>query len=255
LLGDELALSPDIGLFEKLYITVFGVPINGLRIRLRRILPVIEGSPRNILDAGCGRAVFSFQLARKFPDATVIGVDMDTEQLAVNRRIAERAGLSNVVFSNMDVACLEYVEKFDLVLSVDNLEHIEDDDKALAHLSAAIKNGGRLILHVPGYERRWFFFNFRRNFEVPGHFRPGYRLVEICRKVERTGLLIRDAYHTYGWLETVSNNFSYLITRAEAKNKMMYAVIFPLLNLLAWLGRKSRPDKGAGILIVAEKSN
>jgi hypothetical protein len=138
---------------------------------------------------------------------------------------------------------------------VDNLEHIEDDDLALGQLAGALVRGGRLVLHVPGFERRWLFFTFRRNFDVPGHFRPGYRLEEICHKIEMLGLTIRDSYYTYGWLETVSNNFSYLITQAEAKNKMVYAVIFPLLNLMAWLGRKSHPEKGAGILIIAEKSN
>jgi len=255
LIGDELALKPDISSIERIYIKLFGIPINGLRIRLRRILPVITGGPRSILDAGCGRAIFSFQLARKFPRATLTGIDTDAEQLAVNRQIAERAGLSNVVFSSMDVEDLKYSQEFDLVLSIDNLEHIKDDDKALAHLARAIKKGGRLILHVPGSERRWFFFRFQKNFDVPGHFRPGYRIEEICRKVEKSGLSVCDAYYTYGWLETVSNNISYLVTRAEAKNKAVYAVIFPMLNLMAWLGRKSRPEKGAGILIIAEKSN
>lgn len=253
MIGDELAYNPDIGLFEKIYIKIFGVPINGLRIRLRHILPVITGSHNKILDAGCGRAVFSFQLAKMFPGATVIGVDTDEKQLSVNRSIADRARLSNVIFKQMDVASLAYHEEFDLILSVDNLEHIEDDGKALKYIAYALKKKGRLILHVPGRERRWFFFTFQENFDVPGHCRPGYSLDEINEKVNSAGMEVLSSRYTYGFLENLTNNISYLITGAEAKNRLLYALVFPFLNMISWFGKNSVPQKGAGILIVAQK--
>lgn len=253
MIGNELAYTPDIGLFEKIYIKIFGVPINGLRIRLRHILPVITGNYKKILDAGCGRAVFSFQLAKKFPEATVIGVDTDEEQLAVNRCIAQQAGLANVIFKPMDVASLDYHEEFDLILSVDNLEHIEDDRKALQDMVGALKKHGRLVLHVPGRERRWFFFTFQKNFDVPGHCRPGYSLNEINEKVKSVGMEVLSSRYTYGFLENLTNNISYLITGAEAKNRVLYALAFPFLNLISWFGKNSIPQKGAGILLVAEK--
>ncbi len=251
--GSELAHTPGLGFFEKSYIRVFGAPINGLRIRIRRILPVIDGYPSKILDAGCGRGVFSMLLAQKFPDAEIHGVDLDNEQLTVNREISKTAKLHNVHYACQDVALLPYKEEFDIVLSVDNIEHIEDDQKALNCLAESLKSGGTLYLHVPAYERRWVFFAFRTNFDVPGHFRPGYRLEDISEKINKTGLRIVKAYHTYGWLENISNNISYFITRAEAKNKMIYAILFPLLNFMAWMGRNSKPAKGAGVMIIAEK--
>lgn len=253
LIGSELAFDPNAGIFERIYVRLAGVPINGLRIRLRRILPKVTRRPVSVLDAGCGRGVFVYRIARRFPDASVMGVDVDDEQLEVDRLIAEKANLRNVTFERADVSQLQFKESFDLVLSVDNLEHIQDDMRALKGLAESLKVGGRLVLHVPAYERRWFFFRFRDNFDVPGHFRPGYRLDEITGKVKEVGLHIEEAFHTYGWLETISNNISYLITGAEGKNRILYAVIFPFLNVIAWFGRNSRPKKGAGILVIAEK--
>lgn len=254
MIGHELALNPSVSRLEKLYIRVFGVPISGLRIRLRRILPKLNGyKPAKVLDAGCGRGIFTYQLARKFPSASVVGVDIDKQLLKMNALVAASAGLSNIVFHSHDVASLPFDREFDLVISVDNLEHLEDDDAGINSLARAVKPHGILILHVPGYERRWMFFRFRTNFDVPGHFRPGYRLEEITAKVRTAGFCIKEAYYTYGWLETVTNNFSYLVTRAEAKNKAIYAILFPVLNGLAWLGRNARPKKGAGVLIVATK--
>ncbi|MBN1227916.1 MAG: class I SAM-dependent methyltransferase [Deltaproteobacteria bacterium] len=253
MIGSELALDPNASILEMIYIRLAGVPINGLRIRLRRILPKLTEGPGKVLDAGCGRGVFVYQVAKKFPDASVMGVDVDDEQLEVNRLIAERAGLRNVTFEHADVSQLPFKEDFDLVLSVDNLEHIQDDMSALKHLAESLKVGGRLVLHVPGYERRWFFFTFRNNFDVPGHFRPGYRLDELTDKVRGVDLHITEAFYTFGWLETISNNISYLITAAEGKNRLLYALVFPFLNMVGWFGKNSRPKKGAGILIIAEK--
>lgn len=253
MIGDELCLSPEIGVLEKLYIKLFGVPINGLRIRLRRIMPETDGDFAHVLDAGCGLAVFSYQLAKKFPDAHIKAVDLNREQLEINSFIAEKAGYENLTFEVMDVANLEFEKQFDLVLSVDNLEHIEDDQLAVQQLGNALNNGGRLVLHVPGKERRWPLLTFRENFEVPGHFRPGYTLEEIVRKVELAGLDVVKVNYTYGFIENLTNNISYYITGAAAKNKMVYGLIFPWLNLVSWFGRNSSPEKGAGILLVARK--
>jgi len=254
MIGSELAYTPGIGLFEKLYIRLLGVPISGLRIRLRRVLPSCSGAPESILDAGCGRGAFSYQLARRFPHARVVGVDIDEERLPINTAIATRAGLRNLCFQAADVAALPFREEFDMVLSVDNLEHLEDDQAGLQSLCRALKPGGRLVLHVPGYERRWPLFAFATNFDVPGHFRPGYWLPELRERIEALGLTVQTAHYTFGWLETVTNNMSYWVTRAEAKNKLVYAPLFPLLNVLAWFGRNSKPARGAGVLIVAVKA-
>ena len=74
------------------------------------------------------------------------GVDTDVEQLAVNRHIVERVGLSNVGFPYMDVSFLKYNQEVDLVLCVDNLEYVEDNDKVCSLLTGAIKKVGRLLL-------------------------------------------------------------------------------------------------------------
>jgi len=218
--GRILKNTPGINHFEKLYISIFGAPISGLRIRLRRILPYIKSLEGSILDAGCGRGVFSFETA---------------------------------FFKEGDIENLSFHEEFDSVLSVDNLEHLQNDTAGILALYKALKPGGKLILHVPGYERIWFFREFTTNFDVPGHFRPGYHKELISEKIESCGFLIEHSQYTYGWYETVSNNISYFITKAEAKNKAIYALIFPVINLMSWMGRNASPANGAGVLLIAIK--
>lgn len=253
LIGRTLAHNPGLSLFGKLYISIFGVPISGLRNRVRRVLPFIKDGHNRILDAGCGTGVFSYEMARRLPESEVLGVDLNDEAIAVNNEIAKRAGIDNCRFERADILDLIYEDEFDLVLSIDNLEHIADDELACRNIWRALKPGGRLILHVPGLYRRWLFFGKRVNFDVPSHVRPGYLREEIVDKLIKTGFQILDSHYTYGYLETVTNNISYLVTGAEMKHEVLYAFLFPFLLAVSWFGQFSKPKWGAGVLVIAKR--
>jgi SAM-dependent methyltransferase len=251
--GCELSLDSSRSRFERMYARVLGAPANGLRIRLRRVLPATGGSFRDILDAGCGQGVFSFEIAKRHPEAQVVGIDMDPTLVERANAIARRAGLTNCRFEVGDVTKLNYQAAFDLVVSVDNLEHVEDDVTALRGLMRALRPGGRAVVHVPGYERRWLVFGRRVNFDVPGHVRPGYHTNELIERLDGAGFDLASCQSTYGILETFTNNVSYLITGADQKRKGPYALVFPVLLALSWFGRSSRPAWGAGVLAVAQR--
>jgi len=251
--GAELALDPGLSWAERAYIRCLGVPINGLRIRLRRVLPATRGSYRRILDAGCGPGVFTMELAKRHPAAVVVGIDIDPGSVARAAEIARRAGIRNCRFQVGDVTALQFRDEFDLVVSVDNLEHIHDDVGALVNLCQALRSGGRLVLHTPNYYRRWLLLGRRVNFAVPGHARPGYHAEELQRKLSQAGFAGVETRATYGILETFTNNISYLITKAERRNKGVYALVVPLLLGVSYLGKFSQPRWGAGLLATASR--
>jgi SAM-dependent methyltransferase len=141
-----------------------------------------------------------------------------------------------------------------LIVSVDNLEHIVNDVFVLENFHASLKPGGTLVVHVPHYYRRWPVFRLTRNFNVPGHVRTGYHLPELTERVRRAGFHVQRSGFSYGWLENLMNNLSYTITGARERNRMLYAVLFPLLNLIAWFGQWGWPRIGAGVWLIAEKT-
>ena len=251
--GRELSFDPRRSRFERLYAKALGAPANGLRIRLRRVLPATQGSYRTILDAGCGAGVFSYELAKRHPEASVLGIDSDSDLIARANEIAGRAGLTNCSFLEGDVTRLGFDEAFDLALSIDNLEHVGDDVEAMRTLLHALRPGGRLVVHVPGYERRWILVGRRVNFDVPGHVRPGYRVEDLVAKLQDAGFEVSTHSYTYGLLETFTNNISYLVTRADQRNRLAYAAVFPGLLALSYLGQYSQPRWGAGVLAVARR--
>lgn len=255
-IGRELAYHPDYSLMQRVYIRLLGVPIVGLRIRARNIFSLIPGnrSYRDILDAGSGPGVFSFQLARCFPQANVLGIDLIGSMVRSAEYIRRKAGIPNVRFQVADIAGMRGECQFGLAVCVDILEHIEDDDAALQALYRVLRNGGVLVLHVPTLYRRYPVWKKSLNFDVETHVRTGYELQDILQKVERAGFSILENGYTYGFLETLANNASYMITHARMHNKYLYSMAFPFLNTLSWFGARARPKElGAGIYVVAER--
>ena len=251
--GCELSLDPDLGSFQRAYVRTLGAPANGLRIRLRRVLPETKGSYPNILDAGCGGGVFSMELAKLHTDSRVLGIDIEQDLVDRANLIASRAGIPNVTFEVGDVTQLEYRERFDLVVSVDNLEHIEDDVTAMRALFQTLRPGGSLVVHVPARYRRWPVVARKVNFDVPGHMRPGYEPEELESKLLRAGFDVGGTRYTYGLLENLTNNVSYKISGAKQENKGVYAAAFPFLLALSYPGQFFRPRWGAGILARARR--
>jgi len=258
LLGKEQIYNPGYSKLEKVYIFLFGMPIIGLRIRGRNVFELIPSSRnyKNILDAGSGTGVFSFELGRRFPYARVLGIDLLEDAIDVCRKIADRAKAANVEFLQGDIESLQEKNIFDLILCVDILEHVEDDLGALKTLFDAAAPGGILVLHVPALHRRYPVWKKSMNFDVETHVRTGYRIEEIQEKVRQADFLIHESGFAYGFWETLSNNISYMITRARMQNKILYSFAFPFLYLISWFGPRARPKElGAGIFIVAEKND
>lgn len=100
-----------------------------------------------ILDVGCGAGETLSQLGSL---GKPFGVDISEEAVVY----ARRRGCSKV--SQVDGIELPYHdEKFDLVLSLDVLEHIEDEKRSLSEYQRVLKTGGRLFLTVPAYRWLW----------------------------------------------------------------------------------------------------
>jgi SAM-dependent methyltransferase len=252
--GIDLIHHPELSEAEKAYVALFGAPISGLRNRARRILPLFRGRRfESVLDVGCGTGILTLELAKRHPEAVVLGIDILEQEVKSSNIMAERAGIRNCSFKVRDINIAGYDAEFDAALCVDNLEHIRDDVGTVRNICRALKPGGFAVFHVPGYYRRWFLFGKAVNFDVPTHVRPGYTLEQIVSVIGSGGLMVEEAFYTYGYLETVTNNISYKITGARKRNKHIYAFIFPFLLFISWLGHWSKPKWGAGVAVVARK--
>ncbi len=133
-------------------------------------------SVRRLLSIGSGAALTELYLAATHPDLAVTISDVDADNLGRARRRARGLGLANVRVEHLDLLDPRSatVEPADLVVGIEVLEHIEDDRRAAARISALSRSHVyQLVPHCTEAEladpevrdRAW-----RRH----QHHRPGY---------------------------------------------------------------------------------
>ncbi|UAK24915.1 bifunctional 2-polyprenyl-6-hydroxyphenol methylase/3-demethylubiquinol 3-O-methyltransferase UbiG [Sphingomonas nostoxanthinifaciens] len=100
---------------------------------------------RRALDVGCGAGLLSEPLARL--GAAVTGLDAAPENVAVARAHAAGQGLA-IDYRAGDLAQVAG-ERFDLVVSMEVIEHVADPAAFVAGLAGALADDGLLILSTP----------------------------------------------------------------------------------------------------------
>jgi 2-polyprenyl-6-hydroxyphenyl methylase/3-demethylubiquinone-9 3-methyltransferase len=100
---------------------------------------------KRALDVGCGAGLLCEPLARL--GASVTGVDAAAENIAAARAHAAGSDLT-IEYRHGDVAELAPTG-FDLVASVEVIEHVADKAAFVAALAAALASGGLMILSTP----------------------------------------------------------------------------------------------------------
>ena len=117
--------------------TVLARAIAGLRL---------PPSPR-ILDAGCGSGRNMVELARQ---GTVTGVELSSTSVSLAR---DRGAGEVIEGSVLEMPFAD--DSFDLAVSLDVIEHLEDDLGALRELRRVVAPGGSLLVTVPAYQWLW----------------------------------------------------------------------------------------------------
>jgi SAM-dependent methyltransferase len=100
-----------------------------------------------ILDAGCGSGRNMVELASL---GTVTGIELSQTSVALAR---ERNRGKVVAGSILQMPFAE--DSFDLAMSLDVIEHLEDDLAALRELRRVVAPGGALLVTVPAYQWLW----------------------------------------------------------------------------------------------------
>lgn len=149
--------------FDDLYLQVYQPFEKPERVRsevdfIVRTLGLPKGA--KILDLCCGQGRHSLELARRGYE--VVGVDLSEALLYVAKKRAEQEGLK-VVFLHCDMREIDFNNEFDAVINMFSsfgyLENEAEDEKVLAKVAQALKEGGKFLLDV--MNRDWLVRNFQ----------------------------------------------------------------------------------------------
>jgi SAM-dependent methyltransferase len=101
--------------------------------------------PARVVDIACGEGWSTLALARAYPRARVVGLDLDAPSIEAARRHAAEAGMADAVeFRHGDAAALD--EPIDLALIIEAVHDMSNPVPVLAAVRHALAEGGSLIV-------------------------------------------------------------------------------------------------------------
>jgi SAM-dependent methyltransferase len=143
------------------------------------------------LDIGCGDGFFTFNLIKE--GYVVDAIDISLEAIKSTKDRLEKSGLTPCVnLFNKNIFEFKPNEKYDLILCLEVLEHIEQDTKALKQMNGWLNEGGILILSIPHRQDLWNYSD-----EVGGHCRR-YSKEDVTNKLNLANFEVEEIFD-YGF--------------------------------------------------------
>jgi SAM-dependent methyltransferase len=162
------------------------------------------GPSTKVIDVGCGAGRHAFEAYRRGAD--VVAFDRAESELrsvdTILRAMAESGEAPATASAKVvvgDALSLPYAdETFDCVIASEILEHIPEDDAAIAELIRVLKVGGTLVVSVPRWlpERVCWLLSEEYHSNEGGHVRI-YRASQLRDKITRGGMELTHAHHAH----------------------------------------------------------
>ncbi|MCE5321854.1 class I SAM-dependent methyltransferase [bacterium] len=109
------------------------------------------GTDRVIMDVGPGDGWPSLIIAPRC--AKIIGIDPSDKRVGVQRGNAQRLGISNCEFRNMDIQDLAFPDNtFDGAVAASSIEQADDPIKGLTEIYRVLKPGAKLAMTFEKYD-------------------------------------------------------------------------------------------------------
>jgi 2-polyprenyl-3-methyl-5-hydroxy-6-metoxy-1,4-benzoquinol methylase len=214
-----------------------------------------------VLDAGSGFGQYSFWLARKFKSWQITGVDVKQEQVDDCNAFFSKAGKHIVKFESGDLTTYKKPVTFNLILSVDVMEHIEDDNAVFRNFYNSLKPGGMLLISTPSDQGGSDVHDDNQTSFIEEHVRDGYNRLEIQEKLANAGFGRTTANYQYGRPGKISWKLSmkYPIKLLGVSKiffiilPFYYLLVFPFCLILNYADVRIKHNSGTGLIVRAWK--
>lgn len=204
-----------------------------------------------LLDFGCGSGIFVEELEKAGFDAH--GVDISDEAV----RFGALQGIKNL--SVIDSHKINFSDNtFDVVLSMDVLEHLEDEEWALKEIERILKPNGIFVVMVPAYMFLWGVQD-----EVAHHYRRYTKgsLLKVVRDKTKLKTVRSSYFNTFLFapiaiVRLVSRLFNIKGRESDfdLNSPMLNKILFSIFNFERKILKKINFPFGVSILALFKKN-
>ncbi|HOT13891.1 MAG TPA: class I SAM-dependent methyltransferase [Bacteroidales bacterium] len=220
------------------------------------------GPNASVLDAGAGFGQYTYYMSTFSKGWSITGVDIIDAQIEdCNRFFAKINKSQQVKFEKADLTAFLRPESFDLITSVDVMEHIEDDRAVFSNFYKSLKKGGCVLISTPSDKGGSDAHDNDDHSFIAEHVRNGYNIDEIAEKLTTAGFSKVECLYQYGtpgkisW--TLSMKFPIIMLN---KTKLLfillpfyYIVTFPFCFILNYFDLQMKHAEGTGLIVKAWK--
>jgi len=151
-----------------------------------------EFERQSVLDVGCGDGRMCREISLRFPDRRVAGVDFSERAIALAK--AMNFGCGRLEFEARDITVGVPVQKHDVVVMMEVLEHVPIGFSAgfLAAVASELMGGGYLLLTVPHENKAVEYKHFRHfnSSTLKRLLEPQFEVVEMVPFERRSVALV-----------------------------------------------------------------
>jgi SAM-dependent methyltransferase len=157
-----------------------------------QIFPGLKG---DILEVGSGIGTFSEKIIRDLPNSNITLTDVSLKYVKdLRRKFCDTLNNNRISSYKLDLNCKEDYgkigyNKFNSIMAINVLEHVENDEFALQQLYEMLKRDGMLVILVPSYK---FLFNVIDR--KIGHFRR-YTKEDLESKIKKTQFKVQRMFY------------------------------------------------------------
>lgn len=239
-----------------------------LRSIVEKRIEQSDRRPLQVLDAGAGFGQYTYWLLKNFPELEGTAIDVKTDYLETCRAFSEQVGLSDRVewveadLTDPDRYPLHQEDRFDIILSVDVMEHIYEDRAALKNMARVLRPGGYLLINTPSDEGGSGVTAEGQESFIGEHAREGYAVDELAEKIRGAGLESVRTIYAYGPYGSLAWR---LLIQAPMKMlgvswwfalllPLYYLPVLPLGMLLNAIDLRRENGTGTGLTVIARKA-
>lgn len=232
-----------------------------VRRELRNLRRILGDKEISIYDAGTGYAQYSYFMAKKLKPNNIYAIDVKDKWIKDSRTFFEQKGFKNVGFGIEDLTQIDHENKFDLIVSVDVMEHIEDDVKVFGNFYKALRPGGFLLINTPSIHGGSDVHEDSEESFIGEHARDGYSYEDLEQKLTPLGFTVFRYRYTYGFWGDKAWRLGIKYPMLLLNKSKLFLILLPFYYLVTfvftfgmmyadYLGKNK---VGAGINIIVRK--
>lgn len=214
-----------------------------------------------ILDAGSGFGQYTYFLSGMSKRYVITAVDVKDEQVADCNRFFKQIKRPNARFEVADLTTYTKPGMYNLILSVDVMEHIEEDVLVFQNFAKSLVEGGMLLISTPSDQGGSDVHGDDDESFIEEHVRDGYNVEEIKNKILSAGFSQVEVRYSYGPAGKISWRLSMkypilMLGKSKAFFIILpfyYLLTYPFALLLNYIDVWSTNKTGTGLVVKAWK--